>query len=173
MLYSKQEWFKTREEMNEIFSDVPEALRNTLEILDKVETYSIDHSPIMPFFPIPEEFGTEEETRKRISPDELFREFTTDENGNDIMSHEEAEKKIKKLGGIDKLYRIKFEADYLAKLAYDGAKKLYGDPLPEDVHERVKFELHIMKTMGFPGYFLIVQDFINSARDQLGLKSSL
>ena len=169
MLYSKQEWFKTREEMNEIFADVPEALSNTLEILDKVETYSIDHSPIMPFFPIPEEFGTEEETRKRISPEELFREFTTDENGNEIMSHEEAEKKIKKLGGIDKLYRIKFEADYLAKLAYDGAKRLYGEPLSDEVYERVKFELHIMKTMGFPGYFLIVQDFINSAQDELGV----
>ena len=169
MLYSKQEWFKTREEMNEIFADVPEALSNTLEILDKVETYSIDHSPIMPFFPIPEEFGTEEETRKRISPEELFREFTTDENGKEIMSHEEAEKKIKKLGGIDKLYRIKFEADYLAKLAYDGAKRLYGEPLSDEVYERVKFELHIMKTMGFPGYFLIVQDFINSAEDELGV----
>ena len=169
MLYSKQEWFKTREEMNAIFSDVPEALSNTLEILDKVEFYSIDHAPIMPFFPIPEEFGTEEETRKRISPEELFREFTTDENGNEIMSHEEAEKKIKKLGGLEKLYRIKFEADYLAKLAYDGAKKLYGDPLTDEVHERIKFELHIMKTMGFPGYFLIVQDFINSARDELGV----
>jgi len=169
MLYSKQEWFKTREEMNEIFADVPEALSNTLEILDKVETYSIDHSPIMPFFPIPEEFGTEEETRKRISPEELFREFTTDENGNEIMSHEEAEKKIKKLGGIDKLYRIKFEADYLAKLAYDGAKRLYGEPLTDEVYERIKFELHIMKTMGFPGYFLIVQDFINSAQDELGV----
>lgn len=169
MLYSKQEWFKTREEMNEIFADVPEVLSNTLEILDKVETYSIDHSPIMPFFPIPEEFGTEEETRKRISPEELFREFTTDENGNEIMSHEEAEKKIKKLGGIDKLYRIKFEADYLAKLAYDGAKRLYGEPLTDEVYERVKFELHIMKTMGFPGYFLIVQDFINSAQDELGV----
>ena len=169
MLYSKQEWFKTREEMNAIFSDVPEALSNTLEILDKVEFYSIDHAPIMPFFPIPEEFGTEEETRKRISPEELFREFTTDENGNEIMSHEEAEKKIKKLGGLDKLYRIKFEADYLAKLAYDGAKRLYGDPLTDEVHERIKFELHIMKTMGFPGYFLIVQDFINSARDELGV----
>lgn len=169
MLYSKQEWFKTREEMNEIFADVPEALSNTLEILDKVETYSIDHSPIMPFFPIPEEFGTEEETRKRISPEELFREFTTDENGKEIMSHEEAEKKIKKLGGIDKLYRIKFEADYLAKLAYDGAKRLYGEPLTDEVYERVKFELHIMKTMGFPGYFLIVQDFINSAQDELGV----
>ena len=169
MLYSKQEWFKTREEMNEIFSDVPEALSNTLEILDKVETYSIDHSPIMPFFPIPAEFGTEEDTRKRISPEELFREFTTDENGKEIMSHEEAEKKIKKLGGIDKLYRIKFEADYLAKLAYDGAKRLYGEPLSDEVYERVKFELHIMKTMGFPGYFLIVQDFINSAQDELGV----
>lgn len=169
MLYSKQEWFKTREEMNEIFADVPEALSNTLEILDKVETYSIDHSPIMPFFPIPKEFGTEEETRKRISPEELFREFTTDENGNEIMSHEEAEKKIKKLGGLDKLYRIKFEADYLAKLAYDGAKRLYGEPLTDEVYERIKFELHIMKTMGFPGYFLIVQDFINSAEDELGV----
>ncbi|MDY5307963.1 MAG: DNA polymerase III subunit alpha [Prevotella sp.] len=169
MLYSKQEWFKTRKEMNEIFADVPEALSNTLEILDKVETYSIDHSPIMPFFPIPAEFGTEEDTRKRISPEELFREFTTDENGKEIMSHEEAEKKIKKLGGIDKLYRIKFEADYLAKLAYDGAKRLYGEPLSDEVHERVKFELHIMKTMGFPGYFLIVQDFINSAQDELGV----
>lgn len=169
MLYTKQEWFKTREEMNEVFADVPEALSNTLEILDKVEFYSIDHSPIMPFFPIPKEFGTEEDTRKRITPEELFREFTTDENGNDIMSQEEAEKKIKKLGGIDKLYRIKFEADYLAKLAYDGAKRLYGDPLPEEVSERVKFELHIMKTMGFPGYFLIVQDFINSAQDELGV----
>ena len=123
----------------------------------------------MPFFPIPKEFGTEEDTRKRITPEELFREFTTDENGNDIMSQEEAESKIKKLGGIDKLYRIKFEADYLAKLAYDGAKRLYGDPLPEEVSERVKFELHIMKTMGFPGYFLIVQDFINSAQDELGV----
>ena len=169
MLYSKQEWFKTREEMNDIFSDVPEALSNTIEILNKVEFYSIDHAPIMPFFPIPAEFGTEEETRKRISPEELFREFTTDENGNEIMSHEDAEKKIKKLGGLDKLYRIKFEADYLAKLAYDGAKELYGDPLSEEVHERVKFELHIMKTMGFPGYFLIVQDFINSARKELGV----
>ena len=169
MLYSKQEWFKTREEMNEVFADVPEALSNTLEILDKVETYSIDHAPIMPFFPIPAEFGTEEDTRRNYTPEQLYREFTTDENGENPLPKEEADKKIKKLGGIDKIYRIKFEADYLAKLAYDGAKVRYGDPLPDDVAERVKFELHIMKTMGFPGYFLIVQDFINSARDELGV----
>ena len=169
MLYTKQEWFKTRQEMNDVFSDVPEALSNTLEILDKVEMYSIDHAPIMPFFPIPAEFGTEDDTRKQHSPEDLYREFTSDENGENPLPKDEADKKIKRLGGIDKLYRIKFEADYLAKLAYDGAKKLYGDPLPDEVVERVKFELHIMKTMGFPGYFLIVQDFINSARDELGV----
>lgn len=169
MLYSKQEWFKTREEMNAVFSDVPEALSNTLEILDKVETYSIDHAPIMPFFPIPEEFGTEEDVRRKYSEKQLYDEFTTDENGENPLPPEEGEQKIKRLGGYEKLYRIKFEADYLAKLAYDGAKRLYGDPLPEEVAERVKFELHIMKTMGFPGYFLIVQDFINSARDELGV----
>ena len=169
ILYSKQEWFKTREEMNAVFSDVPEALSNTLEILDKVETYSIDHAPIMPFFPIPEEFGTEEDVRRKYSEKQLYDEFTTDENGENPLPPEEGEQKIKRLGGYEKLYRIKFEADYLAKLAYDGAKRLYGDPLPEEVAERVKFELHIMKTMGFPGYFLIVQDFINSARDELGV----
>ena len=169
MLYSKQEWFKTRQEMNDIFSDVPEALSNTLEILDKVETYSLDNDPIMPFFPIPESFGTEDQWRQRFTEQQLYDEFTCDENGQNQLSPEEGEKKIKKLGGYDKIYRIKFEADYLAELAYAGAKRRYGDPIPEDVVERVKFELHIMKTMGFPGYFLIVQDFINSARDELGV----
>ena len=169
MLYSKQEWFKTREEMNEVFNDVPEALSNTCEILDKIEIYSIDHDPIMPFFPIPESFGTEEEWRRKFTEEQLFQEFTSDENGENQLPQEEGEKKIKKLGGYDKLYRIKFEADYLAELAYAGARKRYGTPIPKDVEDRVRFELHIMKTMGFPGYFLIVQDFINSARDELGV----
>ncbi len=184
MLYSKQEWFKTKAEMNAIFSDVPEALANTLEILDKVEIYSLDHDPIMPFFPIPESFGTEEEWRQKFSEEDLFKEFTSDENGENPLPREEGEKKIKKLGGYDKIYRIKFEADYLAKLAYEGAVRRYIPKderleikdeetlisrLPQEVMERVRFELHIMKTMGFPGYFLIVQDFINSARDELGV----
>ena len=169
MRYSKQEWMKTTAEMNSIFSDVPEALRNTLEIADKVEFYSIDSGPIMPTFAIPEEFGTEEEYRKRLSEKELFDEFTRDENGNVVLSEEDAQSKIKKLGGYDKLYRIKLEADYLAKLTYDGAKPLYGDPLSEEVKERLNFELHIMKTMGFPGYFWIVQDFIRAAREELGV----
>ena len=169
MLYTKQEWFKTREEMNDVFQDLPEALSNTLEILDKVETYDIEHAPIMPFFPIPEEFGTEEQWREKFTPEQLFDEFTSDENGENQLPREEGEKKIKKLGGIDKLYRIKFEADYLAKLAYEGAERLYPTPLTDEVSERIKFELHIMKTMGFPGYFLIVQDFINSAQQELGV----
>ncbi len=169
MLYSKQEWFKTREEMNQVFADVPEALANTCEILDKVEIYSLDHDPIMPFFPIPESFGTEEEWRSKFTEEQLYAEFTSDENGENPLPREEGEKKIKKLGGYDKIYRIKFEADYLALLAYEGAQRIYGNPLPQEVDERVRFELHIMKTMGFPGYFLIVQDFINSARDELGV----
>ena len=168
MLYSKQEWFKTKEEMWEVFNDVPEAMANTIEILDKVETYSLDNDPIMPFFPIPESFGTEEEWRKKFTEQQLYDEFTSDENGENQLSPEEGEKKIKKLGGYDKIYRIKFEADYLAKLAYEGAKKRYAE-LTDEILERIKFELHIMKTMGFPGYFLIVQDFINSARDELGV----
>ena len=169
MLYTKQEWFKTREEMNDIFADVPETLSNTLEVLNKVETYSIEHGPIMPFFPIPESFGTEEEWRRKFTEQDLFKEFTTDENGENPLPPDKAQAVIDRLGGYDKIYRIKFEADYLAHLAYAGAKERYGDPLPENVTEHINFELHVMKTMGFPGYFLIVQDFINSARKELGV----
>ena len=165
MLYTKQEWMKTREEMNELFADVPEALSNTLEILDKVEYYSIDHAPIMPTFAIPEEFGTEEGYRQKYTEKDLFDEFTQDENGNVVLSEDAALDKIKRLGGYDKLYRIKLEADYLKKLTFDGAKNFYGDPLTPEIIERLVFELHIMKTMGFPGYFLIVQDFIAAGRN--------
>ncbi len=167
MLYSKQEWMKTTAEMNAIFEDVPDALDNTVEVCNKIESFNIDHSPIMPTFAIPEEFGTEEGYRQKYSEKDIFDEFTQDENGNVVMSEEEANKKIEKLGGYDKLYRIKLEADYLAKLAMDGAHKRYGEVLDEETTTRLKFELHIMKTMGFPGYFLIVQDFIRAAREEL------
>jgi len=169
MLYSKQEWFKTQAEMNEIFADVPEALSNTLEVLDKVEVYSIDHAPIMPNFPIPEDFGTEASYHERFTDEQLFEEFTRDEQGNVVCSREEAEKKVKRLGGVQKLYRLKLEADYLEHLTRVGAKKIYGEPLSHEVDERIRFELHVMKTMGFPGYFLIVQDYINAARHELGV----
>ena len=167
MLYTKQEWFKTQAEMNAVFADCPEALATTIEIASKVEAYTIDHGPIMPNFDIPAEFGTEADYRKRYTDEDIFQEFTRDENGREVLSREEAESKIKKLGGIDKLYRIKLEADYLGLLAYQGAERRYGTPLSDEVKERINFELHIMKTMGFPGYFLIVQDYIRAAREQL------
>ena len=169
MRYTKQEWMKTTAEMNVIFADIPEALRNTVEIAEKIEFYTIDHGPIMPTFAIPEDFGTEEGYRQKFSEQDLFEEFTRDENGNVVLSEEDAHSKIKKLGGYDKLYRIKLEADYLKKLTYDGARICYGDELTDEVEERLNFELHIMKTMGFPGYFLIVQDFIRAAREELGV----
>ena len=98
MLYSKQEWFKTKEEMSEIFSDYPEALANTCEVLDKVESYSIDHAPIMPNFEIPKEFGTEEEYRQRLTEQDLYDEFTQDEHGNVVLCKEDGDKKIQRLG---------------------------------------------------------------------------
>lgn len=167
MRYTKQEWFKTRQEMNAIFEDLPESLDASIEILDKIEEYSIDNGPIMPNFDIPKEFGTEEDYRRRFTPEELFKEFTCDEHGREVLSREDAESKIAKLGGCEKLYRIKLEADYLRELTLKGAKVRYGDPIPDDVMELLTFELHIMKTMGFPGYFLIVQDFISAARNIL------
>ena len=112
MMYSKQEWFKTQEEMNEVFADVPEALQNTNEILDKVEIYSIDHAPILPDFPLPDGFDNED--------------------------------------------------DYLRYLVYEGAKERWPE-LDEEHRERIDFELETIKNMGFPGYFLIVQDYIRMA----------
>lgn len=168
--YTKQEWLKTPEEMAAIFQDLPEALANTQEIADKVEIYDIDSGPIMPKFPIPESFGTEEQYHTRFTEQQLFDEFTRNEKGEVVMPEEEAQKKIKKLGGYERLYRIKLEADYLEYLTRQGALERYGEErlATDDVlKERIQFELHVMKTMGFPGYFLIVMDFIRAAREEL------
>ena len=151
MSYTQQEWFKTTEEMNRLFADVPEAIANTQEIADKVEAFNINSDPIMPEFPIPQEFGTIEAYREKYSEADLKEEF-----GNE---------QYKTLGGdYEHILRIKFESDYLKHLTYEGAKEKYGNPIPPEAKERIDFELNVMKTMGFPGYFLIVQDFINEAR---------
>lgn len=165
MRYSKQEWLKTTDEMATIFSDLPEAIENTLEIANKVENYSIDEpNPIMPTFDIPIDFGTEEGYRQQYTHQDLLKEFTADEHGVMHLSEKEALEKVHRLGGIDRLYRIKLEADYLRKITFDGAQVRYGENIAQEVKERIEFELHVMKTMGFPGYFLIVYDFIQAAR---------
>ncbi|WP_129594660.1 DNA polymerase III subunit alpha [Seramator thermalis] len=150
MHYTKQEWLKTTEEMNRIFADVPQALANTLEVAEKVEFYSIDHEPLMPFYPIDPAFGTEESYKAKYSPEQLMEEFTP--------------KGFERLGGYDKVIRIKLESDYLAHLTQIGAKKRYGENPSDEIKDRLQFELDTIKSMGFPGYFLIVQDFINAAR---------
>ena len=154
--YTKQEWLKSPGEMEAIFADVPEALANTQEIVDKVEVYKLKHDPIMPEFDIPAEFGTVEEYKERFSEEDLKAEFEADAEGAG---------RIQKLGGLERVYRIKLESDYLRKLTLEGAVKRYGDPIPDEVMERIDFELGVMRNMGFPGYFLIVQDFIAAARD--------
>jgi DNA polymerase-3 subunit alpha len=148
MRYTKQEWMKTPEEMWQIFSDTPEALENTLEIADKIEFYTIDSDPMMPVYPIPESFGTETAYREKYTEALLREEF-----GNSYDT----------LGGYEKVIRVKLEADFLRELAWEGAKKRYSN-ITDELIDRVEFELGVMKTMGFPGYFLIVQDFINAAR---------
>ena len=151
MRYTKQEWFKTTREMNELFSDLPESLANTGEIVKKVSLYELDEDPIMPVFPIPAEFGDEADFKEKFSEESLLEEF--------------GEKAFDQLGGYEKVVRIKFESEYLQHLVYQGASKRYGSPLPEEVTTRIDFELETIKSMGYPGYFLIIQDFINAARE--------
>ena len=150
MRYTKQEWFKTTEEMNKLFADIPEALANTQEINEKIEEYNLSSSPIMPVFPIPEDFGKEEDYRAKYTEEMLIEEFSEDW--------------YKSIGGYEKVIRVKLEADYLAHLTWQGARNHYGEPFTDEVKERIEFELSTIKKMGFPGYFLITQDFINEAR---------
>jgi len=150
MRYTKQEYLKTPEQMLEIFADIPEALENSVEIANKVEFFDIDSSPMMPIYPIPPDFATEEQYRQQFNEEMLRKEFGD---------------KFNDLGGYDKVVRVKLEADYLTKLAYEGARQRYGEVLDDEKTERIDFELNVMKSMGFPGYFLIVQDFINAARN--------
>jgi DNA polymerase-3 subunit alpha len=150
MRYTRQEWLKTTDEMNGLFSDIPEALRNTLELADKVEFFDIDSTALMPFFEIDSSFGTEDEYRERYKEKDLIEEF--------------GEKDYHRLGGYEKVIRIKLEADYLAYLTREKARSRYGENMTDEMKDRIEFELNTMKTMGFPGYFLIVQDFISTAR---------
>ena len=149
MRYTKEEWMKSTEEMNQLFGDLPDVLVNTQEIADKVEFYELNANPIMPEFPIPESFGTAEGYRQQFT---------------EVMLKEEFADAFDRLGGYESTLRVKFESDYLSSLVCKGATERYGENIDPDTNERINFELHVIKTMGFPGYFLIVQDFISAAR---------
>ena len=96
------------------------------------------------FLPHPRKTSERKKNGKRSSLKKTYtRSLPTDENGENPLPPEEGQKVIDRLGGYEKMYRIKFEADYLAKLAYDGAKKLYGDPLSDEVKNHIRFELHV------------------------------
>ena len=143
--YTQQEFLKSEEEMAALFPDHPEALSNTLEILDKVESYSIDRDPVLPVFKI----------------DEAFLK--------DIDTHLERYKDVIDAGRFDKKGNDRGEGfcrsvAYLCHLTYKGAHERYGKVLTEEQQERIDFELKTISRMGFPDYFLIVQDYIAASR---------
>lgn len=149
LIYTGEEWFKDGDAMAQIFAEHPELLMNTLEVAERVENFELDSSPIMPKFPIPPEFGTEEGYAKKFNEEQLRADFPA----------------FDKLGGYDKVLRVKLESDYLAHLVWEGAAQRWpGDKLTDDKRERIQFELDTIRKMGFPGYFLIVNDYISAAR---------
>ena len=117
-------WLRSTKEMCELFSDVPEAIANTIEIFDKVEFYDIRHAPIIPQIDIPNGFGNDRKDK---------------------------------------------EDNYLQHLSFAKAKLIYGKILPEDVTDRLIFELQIIKQRGASGYFLFLQDVINTVQSELGV----
>ena len=150
LVYTGEEWFKPADEMAKVFPENPEFLKNTLEVAERVEEYELDSDPIMPKFDIPASFGTEEQFRERYDAKTLEGMYPAG--------------RVEKLGGYDKAIRIQFEAEYLASLVWEGARRRWGADLSPEIKERLQFELDTIRTMGFPGYFLIVQDYIAAAR---------
>ena len=121
-LPNEEYYFKSSEEMKQLFADIPEAISNIQEIVDKVEAYTLARDVLLPAFDIPEKF---------IVPD-----------SDDPKSGEN---------------------NYLRYLTFEGAKKRYGE-LADDIKDRLNFELDVIAKTGYPGYFLIVEDFIREAR---------
>ena len=145
MRYTQQEYLKSEEEMLDMFYKHPETLSNTLEVADKIESFKIDKDPILPKFDLPEEFMA------------------------DIDSYLEKYRHIIDAGrcdpkGNDRGVEFTWSVAYLCHLTYRGAEERYGETLDEVQSERIEFELKTICSMGFPDYFLIVQDFIAAAR---------
>ena len=161
MRYTWQEYLKSEEEMAALFPDHPEALATTAEIAGKVEEYSLEHKPLMPNFPIPDDFDVpldqlKETFRKKIKDEAVLAEIDrcTDSLDEVVGRHPELSDQLT----IAKQFR------YLEHLTYKGAERRYGT-LSDAVRKRIEYELSTIEWMGFPGYFLIVWDFIRAARE--------
>ena len=145
MRYTQQEFLKSGEEMAALFPDHPEFLTNTLEVSDKIERYEIDRGHVLPLFKIDEGFLKDIDIYLEKYKD-VIDVGRCDKAGNDR--------------GVDFTHSVAF----LCHLCYEGARKRYGDTLTAEQGERLDFELKTICRMGFPDYFLIVQDFIAAAR---------
>ncbi|HAW64954.1 MAG TPA: DNA polymerase III subunit alpha [Alistipes sp.] len=164
MRYTFQEYLKSPEEMAALFPDHPEALAATLEIADKVEEYSLEHAPLMPNFPPPADFHMPlEDLRasfvKKIEDEELLARIGACTSVEALEALVEGDKEL-----TDRLMVAK-QFCYLKDLTYRGAHRRYGDELGERVETRIRYELDTIEWMGFPGYFLIVWDYIRAARE--------
>jgi len=160
MRYTGQEYLKSEQEMAELFGDHPEALTTTLEIADKVEEYSLEHKPLMPNFPIPDDFPIDlpqlkESFSKKIKDEVLLAEVQRATSLDELIGgHPELAESL----------MIAKQFLYLKHLTFEGARRRYGE-LNEQILKRLDYELSTIEWMGFPGYFLIVWDFIRAARE--------
>ncbi len=177
MTYTGEEWLKSPQQMEELFKDIPESISNTQEVVDKVEVYELERKPILPVFDIPESFGKLDDYYEKYPIDKVKEDLEQslikrNKLSLDATQEEKAkavDKTLKDKGGYEKQVRTIFDFEYLRYLTYEGAKKRYGEPLTKEVIERIDTELDTIGWMGFPGYFLIVQDFINYSRNNLGV----
>ena len=144
--YTQQEYLKSEEEMAALFPDHPEFLSNTLEICDKIEKYSIDRDHVLPIFKIDSAFLKDVDRYL-----DMYRE---------VIDAGRCDSK-----GNDRGKEFTYSVAYLCHLCYEGARRRYGE-LNGEQSERIDFELKTISRMGFPDYFLIVQDFIAAARSK-------
>ena len=164
MRYTFQEYLKSPEEMAALFPDHPEALATTLEIAAKCEDYKLTHAPLMPNFPPPEDFKIDlaelrESFVKKIEDAELLARISA------CASVEELERLVAHDKELSDRLMVAKQYCYLVDLTYKGAHRRYGEVLDEKVEQRLKYELDTIEWMGFPGYFLIVWDYIRAARE--------
>lgn len=145
--YTQQEYLKTEEEMAALFPDHPEVITNTLEICDKVENYTIDRGHVLPKFEIDKDFLDNIDTYLEKYKG-VIDAGRNDEKGNDRGEE------------------FRHSVAFLCHLCYKGAQERYGDVLDDVTADRLDFELKTISRMGFPDYFLIVQDYIAAARAQ-------